>query len=122
LEKEIREGISCRISESKYRQILTLLTDNALKYCDEGGEIKTVLEKAGRGFRFSISNTYAAGADVDYNRFFERFYREDSSHSEKGGYGVGLSVADSLAKQLKGELSVQWEKGVIKFSLYLGKR
>ena len=115
LEKSIAPGIFCRISESCFRQLLTLLCDNAVKYCDEEGVVRAELEKAGRGFRMTISNSYAEGEGVDYERFFERFYREDESHSAKGGYGIGLSVAESLTKQMGGRLEVGWEKGEVRF-------
>ena len=115
LEKNITPGIICRIPESSFRQLLTLLCDNAVKYCDDGGIVRVELEKAGRGFRITIANSFAAGANVDYERFFERFYREDESHSAKGGYGIGLSLAESLTRQMGGRLEVGWEKGEVRF-------
>jgi len=56
------------------------------------------------------------GKNIDYSRFFERFYREDTSHSsEKAGYGIGLSIAEELVKLLKGTIKVSYNKGKITF-------
>ena len=124
---EIEDPVNVKADESRVRQLVSLLTDNAVKYCDEGGEIKVSLSKSGRGCVLCVSNDYAEGKDVDYSRFFERFYREDAARTieasdegkKKSGYGVGLSIADGLAKSMKGSLNVGWKDGVISFSLKL---
>ncbi|HCE78630.1 MAG TPA: two-component sensor histidine kinase, partial [Lachnospiraceae bacterium] len=73
---------------SQIRQLTSLLVDNAIKYCDDKGEVKVRVYAVRKGIQLQVSNPYADGKNVDYSRFFERFYREDQSHhadSEKGG-------------------------------------
>ena len=66
----------------------------------------------------SVSNNYADGKNVDYSRFFERFYRGDISHSsEKAGYGIGLSIANELVQLLKGKIQVKYIDGRIIFTI-----
>lgn len=68
----------------------------------------------------SVSNPYQEGVSEDYERFFERFYRGDTSHnSKKSGYGIGLSMARDMARLMKGSLDVSYKDGVITFSLSL---
>ena len=108
--------------ESKIRQLASLLIDNAFKYCDENGRVTFTLDtlKKGRTLRMICSNSYAEGASVDYSRFFDRFYREDSSHnSDKGGYGIGLSIAESICQQYGGSIDVSWKDGEISFTCLL---
>ena len=56
---------------------------------------------------------------MDTRQFFDRFYREDASHNEKGGYGIGLSIAESLVGSLHGKLDVSWKDGRITFRAQL---
>ncbi len=105
-------------AESKLRQLTTLLVDNALKYCDDKGKIKVALAKGkgGKGIVLTVSNDYADGSAVDVDRFFDRFYREDQSHNiDKGGYGIGLSIAESICKGYNGDIRAEWKNGVISF-------
>ena len=75
-----------------------------------------VLSARGKGARLVFSNSYAAGENVDYHRFFDRFYREDESHnSKKSGFGIGLSIAQEIAKHLGARLQVMYKAGVISF-------
>ena len=102
--------------ESQIRQLCSLLVDNAIKYCDANGRIIVDVAQKGRGIVLTVSNSYAEGENIDYNRFFERFYRKDESHNvDKGGYGIGLSIAESLVKKYKGTISADWKKGMISF-------
>lgn len=124
LEKNLPESLLMKADDSRIRQLVSLLADNAVKYCDEGGMILVSLEKAGKNAVLSVSNDYAAGAEVDYSRFFERFYRQDEAHTissdsagvKKSGYGIGLSIADSLVQAMKGTISASWKNGRITFS------
>ena len=107
-------------SESQIQQLVTLFVDNAIKYCDDGGEIKVTLNQKGKGVKIAVSNNYADGKNVDYTRFLDRFYREDQSHNiDKGGFGIGLSIADSIVNQYRGKLDVAYQNGVIEFSAVL---
>ncbi len=63
-----------------------------------------------------VANDYAAGKDVDCARFFDRFYREDKSHNiDTGGYGIGLSIAESICTQQNGSIRAAWHDGRISF-------
>ena len=73
----------------------------------------------GRGFTLSVSNDYAEGANVDYRRFFERFYRADEAHENQQGYGIGLSVAESICKRYHGSIKATWKAGRISFTCVL---
>lgn len=117
---DIPEGIRMLASDAQIRQLVSLLIDNAIKYCDEKGNIVVKLFEKGKYVHLTISNDYAEGKDVDYSRFFERFYREDESHNtDKGGYGIGLSIAQSLVEKYHGSISASWKNGVISFHVSL---
>ncbi len=119
---EIAQGIRMVADESKIRQLTTLLVDNAFKYCDDEGKIRVSLDslRKGKTVRLVVGNTFSKGANIDYSRFFERFYREDESHNvDKGGYGIGLSIAESICQQYGGSISVSWKNGEIAFTCIL---
>lgn len=98
--------------------MINILVDNAVKYCDDGGSVQTELITKKKEVILSVSNNYADGKNVDYSRFFERFYRGDISHSsEKAGYGIGLSIANELVQLLKGKIQVKYIDGRIIFTI-----
>lgn len=102
------------------QQIVSILLDNAVKYCDANGSITVRLESRarGKGAKIVITNTYVDGKDVDTSRFFERFYRQDESHnSEKSGFGIGLSMAKEITERMKGKLRVNYSGDTISFTV-----
>ncbi len=116
--RQVNENVTLKANESQIRQLVSLLVDNAMKYCDEGGEIMVGLEsiKNGKGVTLTVSNDYAEGASVDYKRFFDRFYRADQAHNiDSGGYGIGLSIAESICRHYNGTISADWKDGRIAF-------
>ncbi len=119
---DIQPDIHVKAEEKSLFELVTLLVDNANKYCDEGGTVSVKLSKANRLSKahLEISNTYAEGKDVDYSKFFERFYREDESHNnKKSGYGIGLSMARTMVKLFKGNISVSYSGDTITFLVSL---
>jgi signal transduction histidine kinase len=55
-----------------------------------------------------IKNTGEGIPPEHLEKIFERFYRVDSSRDrETGGYGLGLSIANSIVKQHKGKIYAQ---------------
>lgn len=119
---EIQPDIHVKAEEKSLFELVTLLVDNANKYCDVGGTVSVKLSKANRlsKARLEISNTYAEGKNVDYSKFFERFYREDESHNnKKSGYGIGLSMAQTMVKLFKGSISVSYSGDTITFLVSL---
>jgi signal transduction histidine kinase len=120
LSLEITKGIHMKAMEGQIRQLVSILLDNAIKYCDEKGKITVSLKKKGRQIHLDVSNSYAAGEGVDCLRFFDRFYREDESHNvERGGYGIGLSIAESIVRGYNGSIEASFYRGIITFSCRL---
>ena len=120
LKRDIPDGVVMRAMEEHIRQLASLLADNAIKYCDEGGAVSIQLSQKGKGVKICVSNNYARGEHEDYSRFFERFFRQDKSHNiDKGGYGIGLSIADGIVRKYRGKIDVSWKDGVISFNCLL---
>ena len=116
LEKNITPNVVFTADSSKIMQLTTILLDNAIKYCDENGTVRVELLAFRKGMKLTVSNSYKDGGNVDYNKFFERFYREDKSHNiDKGGYGIGLSIAENICRQYNGDIKATWKNGEISF-------
>lgn len=118
LETDIAENVTVKAEPKFLAELINILLDNAAKYCDEEGTIRVALSKKknGKGAVLDVSNKYAAGKGVDYGKFFERFYRGDSSHnSEKAGYGIGLSMAADMVKLMHGRIEVLYANETITF-------
>ena len=116
-ERSIADDVIVKAEERSVQELCSILLDNAAKYCDEGGCVKIELT-GGKNARLTVSNDYAAGEGVDYRRFFDRFYREDESHnSKKSGFGIGLSIAQEIARRLGTKIQVNYKNKIISFSI-----
>lgn len=116
----VPDGMVMRADGAQIRQLASLLIDNAIKYCDEKGTISVTLSQKGKSMILAVSNHFKDGKGKDYSRFFERFYRADTSHNtDRGGYGIGLSIAESIVTQYKGSINASWKDGMITFTAVL---
>ncbi len=120
LSTQIATDLSIKCDKRSIQHVVSVLIDNAVKYCDDNGDILVSLEKNSyrKGVRISVSNTYAEGKNADTEKFFERFYRKDESHnSEKAGFGIGLSMAKEIVERMKGKMKVSYSGNTISFSV-----
>lgn len=100
---DIAEDISYSGDESRLRQLVSILMDNAVKYCDEKGKIAVRLT-ADKSVCLQITNDYAGPGDFDSEKVFERFYRGDKARTPDGSFGLGLSIAKSIAELHRGSI------------------
>lgn len=100
----IDEDVRCLADEALLRRLLSILLDNAVKYCDEGGEILLTLKRRRRPV-LTVENSYADVNVLQLDRLFDRFYRADRARAFTGGYGIGLSIAKSIAEKHRWEIS-----------------
>ena len=105
---EIEDGFSLHGNETHIKQLVTILLDNAFKYSDEHGTVRICLSAHGDKKMLLVSNTGKGISPEDQKHIFERFYRSDSSRNRQyGGYGLGLSITQSIVKAHKGHISVK---------------
>ena len=108
LELESPSGLTYRGDEYAVRQLVSVLLDNAVKYADEGGGIRLSLERAKRGVMLTVVNACTGMDPAELDRLFDRFYRVEKSRSKQtGGFGVGLSIARSIAEAHKGSIRAE---------------
>lgn len=105
---EIADGLSLYGNEENIKQLVTILLDNAFKYSDAKGCITISLAPFSDKKQLLVHNTGKGIDGKDQKHIFERFYRLDSSRSrQSGGYGLGLSIAESIVKNHKGKINVK---------------
>lgn len=104
---EISPGIFFAGHEDQLRRLVTILLDNACKYCNGGGRITLTLRQTGTRVMLSVHNTGTPIPAEALPHLFERFYRVDPSrNSAAGGHGLGLAIAASITEAHGGTISV----------------
>lgn len=91
----------------KLRQLAGILLDNAIKYGAQRGTIYLRLQKTDRQVILTVSNPGEPIPPEKLGRLFERFYRADDSRGEQSGFGLGLSIAQTIAQEHKGTLKAE---------------
>lgn len=105
---EIQPGLNMLGSPSAIKQVMMILLDNAVKYAGENGFVRFFLHADGDRVTLSVNNTGESIPPELIPHIFERFYRVDESRArDKGGYGLGLSIAKSIVDRHGGRITVK---------------
>ena len=91
-------------SESALERIFVNLLQNVSRYADTFFQIK--IHEDNDSAYISFINDTSLLSDDDLPHLFERFYMQDGARNQNGT-GLGLTVAQSLAKEMGGILSVE---------------
>ena len=105
----------------KLRRLLSILLDNAAKYGAPGEGIVLSLRAERSQAILSVANG-SGGHPIppeELPRLFERFYRADASRGEQSGFGLGLPIAQAIAKEHHGALRAESDEQTTRFTFTL---
>ena len=93
------------------KAILINLLDNAAKYAP-GAPVEVVAEKGGAGVRVEVRDRGPGLSPEGLHNVFTRFWRaDDSATASVDGFGLGLTIARSYARDMGGDLTVAAREG-----------
>lgn len=118
LKCDVEENIKFNGNKEDISQLVGIFMDNAIKHSYKNSEIYAVLSEQKHKISLSVTNKGETIPIEDIDKIFERFYRVDKSRTrEKGGYGLGLSIAKSIVDKCNGKIKVRSENNLTTFSV-----
>ena len=111
LTADIQPGITVRGSQQHLRQTANILLDNARKYAEAPGEVFVTLTRTGSRCCLAVSNPGPEISKADLQNIFKRFYRADEAHTQRGSYGLGLSIARNIILWHRGRIWAESKNG-----------
>jgi len=105
------EEVTLTGDKVRLQQLFTNLIDNAIKYTPKGF-IRVTVEKNQEVALVKIKDSGIGIPKEEQEKIFKRFYCVDKSRSrETGGVGLGLSIAEWIARAHQGRIEVDSELG-----------
>ncbi|MBJ7894883.1 response regulator [Bacillus atrophaeus] len=95
--------------ENRFRQILTNLVDNAIKYTPEGQITLFAVRLNNRTIKMTVADTGIGIPETDRQTIFESFQQAEMNKDD--GAGLGLSIVKQLVKLQNGDIWVESEAG-----------
>lgn len=112
LDNDVNRDLLVKIYRNHLEQVLIILLDNAVKYSETRKEIHVSLSKTQTMVNIAVQDFGEGIAADDLQKVFDRFYRVDKARSRnKGGNGLGLSIAARLIDAYHGKISIESSPG-----------
>jgi signal transduction histidine kinase len=83
-------------------RLFLVLLDNALKFSHDGGNVIVTVERGGERVSVGVEDFGSGISETELPLIFRRFYR-----SQAGGHGLGLALAESIARAHRAEIEVR---------------
>ncbi|MGV9983478.1 ATP-binding protein [Streptomyces olivaceus] len=113
-------AVQAHLDPQRVRQVLDNLLTNAAVHTPPGTAVSVTLSGTPEAARVSVADTGPGIPAADRERIFDRFYRVDKARSrDRGGSGLGLSVAASLVRAHGGTVELTGEPGATVFTVTL---
>jgi len=104
------EAINIIGNEELLHHVWLNLLGNAIKFSDDGGEIKITLESKKSHAIVIISDNGMGMSEAVKKRIYEKFYQADQSRASEGN-GLGLSLVKKILDIENGQITVNSELG-----------
>jgi len=110
---EKNDVVSILADPKMIKQMLRVFIDNSIKFTPEQGKIDISSEIHNKTVKVTITDSGIGIPKDEIQDIFERFYTVDKSRSkEKGGSGLGLSIAKLIVDIHKGSINVESQEGI----------
>lgn len=93
-------------------RLFTNLINNALHYTSDQGCIEFLASQEGNQILVSVKDTGVGIAAEQIEHIFDRFWRADRSRAYGSGFGLGLAIAQNIAQNHGGLITVNSHLGV----------
>ncbi len=110
------DGIVLNVDAERFRQVLTNLISNAVRYSPPESTVLVEVTRAGEGAAVSVADSGPGIAPADLPHIFDRYYKSADSR----GMGLGLSIARYIVEAHGGGIRAESEAGrgtTIRFTL-----
>ncbi|MFE0809116.1 sensor histidine kinase [Streptomyces sp. NPDC058848] len=113
-------AVRLRMDPQRVRQVLDNLLTNAAVHTPPGTRVSVTVAAADDRVAVAVADTGPGVPAADRERIFDRFYRVDKARSrDRGGSGLGLSVAGSLVRAHGGAIALGGGPGTTVFTVTL---
>ena len=100
-------------NKEKITEVVNNLVDNAIKYTDDGGNVKIILSTDKNKAIFTVKDTGCGIAPQYLNRIFERFFRvKNNKYLKVNGTGLGLTIVKNICNNYNADIHVKSEENV----------
>jgi heavy metal sensor kinase len=108
VECDVQKSVTVEGDQSRIKQVVVNLLDNAIKYTPDGGSIKLRVHASNGEAILEVSDTGIGIPAAALPHVFERFFRVDAAHSrEVEGAGLGLAIVKSICNAHGGRVEVE---------------
>lgn len=114
------EGLMVWADSDAITQVIYNLTDNAVKFCPQQGQLWVRVAAEGQRARVTVGNTGPTIPPEELPLVFDRFHKMDKSRSvDRDGYGLGLYIVKTIIEGHGEDIFATSKDGRTEFSFTL---
>lgn len=107
LSVQVDESLEALADRDQIARALGNLVHNAIKFTQEGGQIRLTARRNGSDIVIAVADNGAGIVPADQSRVFERFFRGDRARLRQSGTGLGLAIAKHVVEAHGGRIWVE---------------
>jgi signal transduction histidine kinase len=109
---EVNHPLKVSGNEEQLYRLVANLVINAIQHTLKGGKVTLILKQKNNEALIEIVDTGIGIPEKEQKFIFDRFYRVNKARSrDRGGSGLGLSIAKAIATAHQGNIKVKSELG-----------
>jgi len=121
ISSDIQKDVLINGNKQALGELVSILLENALKYCDSQGKITLQLFAQGKSAILKISNDYKDDVSEEHlQKMFDRYFRTRKAQENHDGSGIGLSIAKAITVAHHGEIKAEHTDGKMIITASLG--